>query len=56
MAATDRVVCLNRHICCTGTPEAIARNEVFIELFGTRADNLAVYSHNRQHRHRPEGN
>jgi zinc transport system ATP-binding protein len=54
MAATDRVVCLNRHICCTGSPEAITQNRAFIELFGARADNLAVYSHDRQHRHRPE--
>ncbi|MDO3377797.1 ATP-binding cassette domain-containing protein [Geoalkalibacter halelectricus] len=54
MGATDRVVCLNRHICCTGTPEAIARNSAFIELFGARADSLAIYSHDRQHRHRQE--
>lgn len=55
MAATDRVVCLNRHICCTGTPEAIAQNNAFLELFGARADTLAVYTHNPLHRHRQEG-
>ncbi|WP_305041361.1 zinc ABC transporter ATP-binding protein ZnuC [Geoalkalibacter sp.] len=54
MAATDRVVCLNRHICCTGTPEAIAQNGAFIELFGARAGNLAIYSHDRQHLHPPQ--
>ena len=54
MGATDRVVCLNRHICCSGTPEAIARNSAFIELFGARADSLAIYSHDREHRHHQE--
>ncbi|MEE9209441.1 MAG: ATP-binding cassette domain-containing protein, partial [Kiloniellales bacterium] len=26
MAATDRVVCLNHHVCCSGAPEAVSRN------------------------------
>lgn len=56
MASTDRVVCINRHLCCTGTPESVTRNPAFIEVFGPAvADTLAVYSHNRDHRHAEEG-
>jgi len=52
MAATGRVVCLNRHICCTGTPAAVTRNPAFIELFGEKAARtLAVYAHDPDHRH-----
>ncbi len=52
MAATGRVICLNRHICCTGSPAAVTRNPAFVELFGEKAAaNLAVYAHDREHQH-----
>jgi zinc transport system ATP-binding protein len=52
MASTDRVICLNRHVCCTGTPAAVTRNPAFVELFGEKAAaNLAVYAHDREHQH-----
>ncbi len=52
MAATDRVLCLNRHICCSGTPEAVTNDPAYLELFGPLAvQHLAVYSHDRSHRH-----
>jgi len=52
MASTGRVVCLNRHVCCTGTPAAVTRNPAFIELFGEEAARtLAVYAHDPDHRH-----
>ncbi len=52
MAATDRVICLNNHVCCKGTPEAVTRNPAFIELFGEEAaEALAIYAHDREHRH-----
>ena len=52
MAATDTVVCLNRHVCCTGHPEAITRHPEFIALFGPHvASGLAVYQHSHDHRH-----
>ena len=52
MAATDRVVCLNNHVCCKGTPEMVTRNPAFIELFGEEAaKTLAIYAHDRAHRH-----
>ena len=37
MAATDTVICLNGHICCTGNPESVARSPEYLELFGSRA-------------------
>ncbi len=52
MAATDRVLCLNRHICCSGTPEAVTGHPAYAELFGPLAVNhLAVYVHDRNHQH-----
>ncbi len=52
MAATDRVICLNNHVCCKGTPEAVTRNPAFIELFGEEAaEALAIYAHDREHKH-----
>ncbi len=52
MAATDRVVCLNHHVCCSGTPEAVSRNPEYLALFGPRlAGALALYSHAHDHDH-----
>ena len=52
MRAADRVICLNNHICCKGTPEAVTRNPAFVELFGKEAaESLAIYAHDRKHRH-----
>jgi zinc transport system ATP-binding protein len=52
MAATDRVICLNRHICCSGTPEIVTNDPAYLELFGPlMVQHLAVYTHNKGHRH-----
>jgi len=52
MAATDRVVCLNRHVCCSGRPEAVSRHPEYMALFGPRvAQSLAVYAHEHDHAH-----
>lgn len=52
MAETDTVVCLNRHVCCTGHPRSITRHPEFVSLFGPRvADGLAIYQHSHNHRH-----
>lgn len=52
MAATDTVVCLNRHVCCTGQPRVVLRNPEFISLFGPNlSETLAVYQHFHDHRH-----
>jgi zinc transport system ATP-binding protein len=52
MGATDRVICLNRHVCCSGRPEAVSRHPEYVSLFGPRAaDGLAVYTHAHDHAH-----
>ncbi len=52
MAATDRVVCLNHHVCCSGHPEAVSRNPEYLALFGAEAaEALAVYTHDHDHEH-----
>ena len=56
MAATDRVVCLNHHVCCSGAPEAVSRNPAYRELFGAAAARgLAIYSHDHDHEHDLKG-
>ncbi|MCQ4348862.1 zinc ABC transporter ATP-binding protein ZnuC [Pseudomonas stutzeri] len=51
MSATDRVVCLNHHVCCSGLPEQVSSDPVFRELFGNDARNLAIYHHQHDHAH-----
>ncbi len=52
MAATDRVICLNRHICCHGLPDAVGRDPEFLRLFGPRAaEAFALYVHRHDHDH-----
>ncbi len=52
MAATDQVICLNQHVCCSGYPEDISRDPAFVEVFGRSvADSLAVYHHHHNHSH-----
>ncbi len=52
MAATDQVLCLNRHICCSGTPESVTNDPAFVELFGPAAvQYMAVYVHDENHHH-----
>ncbi|TCL73919.1 metal ABC transporter ATP-binding protein [Rhizobium sp. BK251] len=56
MAETDTVICLNGHVCCRGTPQAVSRSPEYVQLFGTRAaQTLAVYSHHHDHTHLPDG-
>ena len=52
MAATDKVICLNQHVCCSGHPEDISHDPAFIETFGRPvAESLAVYHHHHNHSH-----
>jgi zinc transport system ATP-binding protein len=56
MAATDTVICLNHHVCCTGHAEAVVKDPAFAELFGARySESLAVYHHHHDHAHDAEG-
>ena len=51
MAATDRVLCVNGHVCCTGSPHEVSGNAEFRRLFGPQADVFAVYRHHHDHDH-----
>jgi zinc transport system ATP-binding protein len=52
MARSDRVVCLNRHVCCSGVPETVAQHPSYVRLFGADASRaFAVYQHHHDHRH-----
>jgi zinc transport system ATP-binding protein len=56
MAQADRVVCLNRHICCEGDAHTVVRDPAFLDLFGARAaGELALYAHHHDHAHGPSG-
>ena len=46
MAASDRVICLNTHICCEGAPQAVAKSPEYKALFGPDIDGaFALYQH-----------
>ncbi|WWO97085.1 MAG: zinc ABC transporter ATP-binding protein ZnuC [Candidatus Dasytiphilus stammeri] len=50
MAHTDEVLCLNKHICCSGTPEKVSLHSEFINIFGySAAHQLGIYQHNSHH-------
>ncbi len=52
MGETDRVICLNHHICCEGTPQRVGEHPSFSELFGADlARQLAMYHHHHDHTH-----
>jgi len=56
MAGTDKVICLNKHICCSGTPQTVSKDPEFVKLFGSDvAGQVALYSHNHDHKHGMSG-
>ncbi|SPH21992.1 Zinc import ATP-binding protein ZnuC [Ascidiaceihabitans donghaensis] len=56
MAASDRVLCLNGHVCCEGTPDIVASAPEYRALFGTGTQGaLALYRHHHDHNHEHEG-
>ena len=56
MAQTDRVLCLNGHICCEGTPEAVSEMPAYRALFGGETPRgLALYRHHHDHQHLADG-
>ena len=57
MSATDYVVCLNGHVCCSGTPVDVAQNKEYKELFGEKSSQLlSLYEHQHDHVHDSDGN
>ena len=56
MSATDHVICLNGHVCCSGKPHIVAQDEKYKELFGDRASKvLTLYEHKHDHTHSQDG-
>ena len=56
MTATDHVVCLNGHVCWSGSPKDVARNNEYKALFGEQASQtLSVYEHKHDHEHSNDG-
>ena len=52
MAASDRVICLNGHVCCAGTPAVVASAPEYRALFGSGTGGaLALYRHDHDHEH-----
>ncbi|MBD3776538.1 MAG: zinc ABC transporter ATP-binding protein ZnuC [Thiotrichales bacterium] len=45
MKNTDQVLCLNQHLCCSGTPQSVSQTPEFIAIFGQGAEELAIYEH-----------
>ena len=56
MSATDHVVCLNGHVCCSGSPIDVAKNNEYKALFGDQASQiLSRYEHKHYHVHSSDG-
>jgi len=54
MSASDRVICLNGHVCCEGTPEIVSAAPAYLALFGPGTGSaLALYRHRHAHDHDP---
>lgn len=52
MSASDRVICLNGHVCCHGTPDIVASAPEYRALFGSGTQGaLALYRHDHDHHH-----
>ncbi|MGY3439199.1 MULTISPECIES: ATP-binding cassette domain-containing protein [unclassified Marinovum] len=52
MSASDRVICLNGHVCCEGRPEVVASAPEYRALFGSGTGGaLALYRHEHDHAH-----
>ena len=52
MAQSDRVMCLNRHVCCSGVPESVAQHPEYARLFWPQAARaFGLYHHHHDHSH-----
>ena len=57
MASTDKVICLNHHICCSGAPAQVSQHPEYLKLFGNLTHSeLALYTHKHDHQHDDHGN
>jgi len=52
MSASDRVICLNGHVCCAGTPRVVSAAPEYRALFGLGTGGaFALYRHEHDHDH-----
>lgn len=51
MGASDRVLCVNGHVCCEGAPDAVSEHPEYRRLFGDSAGAYALYRHEHDHAH-----
>jgi zinc transport system ATP-binding protein len=52
MSTSDRVICLNGHVCCEGAPDFVSESPEYRALFGRGTDGaLALYRHDHDHHH-----
>lgn len=52
MSASDRVICLNGHVCCEGAPQVVLEAPEYRALFGVGTGGaLALYRHEHDHNH-----
>ena len=57
MAKTDKVLCLNQHICCSGHPEDVSKHPEYMNLFGSLSatSGIGIYTHHHDHEHELDG-
>ncbi|MCG8312784.1 MAG: zinc ABC transporter ATP-binding protein ZnuC [Pseudomonadales bacterium] len=56
MAGTDHVICLNHHICCSGSAESVSQHPEYLALFGDDlGSDIAIYTHQHDHHHQLDG-
>ncbi len=52
MRSTDRVVCIDQHICCQGKPDYVCHHSEFQRMFGHQfAESVTLYRHHHDHKH-----
>lgn len=52
MSESNHIMCLNKHLCCSGSSEEIQSNPEFLKMFGLEsAAHLAIYTHRHDHHH-----
>lgn len=52
MSASDRVLCINGHICCQGAPSQVASAPEYRAMFGPGTHGtMALYQHQHDHSH-----
>ncbi|MFT2098269.1 zinc ABC transporter ATP-binding protein ZnuC [Marinomonas sp. GJ51-6] len=57
MAKTDTVVCINQHVCCSGSPQHVTGHPAYQALFGVPGadESIAIYAHQHDHVHSEHG-